>query len=296
VVANAKDKTRLSVAREDARRQLMERMEKAEDIKADDVQSHLDLEQAEEREKRWREFNSTLLSRLFTSEEYAQEYDSARRSVHVIGDRYIDPSLGDLARRLVRSVNSQISTLRSIIDRLELIDEGEMPIAAIDVAAQAEGNLRLLIERFHLVAQQMRVRHGSRTTLEINDEYDVQDLFHALLKIFFDDIRKEDVAPTHAGAVSRIDYLLPSLEMAIEVKKARPGLTARVLGEELIVDIARYQSHPRCRKLLCFVYDPDGIIANPRGIETDLSKPPPRRATTRRGPKTAPQRSLLTHC
>jgi hypothetical protein len=45
-----------------------------------------------------------------------------------------------------------------------------------------------------------------------------------------------------------------------------------VLGEELIVDIAKYQNHPQCRKLLCFVYDPDGTISNPRGVETDLSK------------------------
>jgi hypothetical protein len=272
VPSGAKDKTRLSVAREDARRRLIERMEKANDIGADDVRSASDLEKAEETEKRWREFNAALLSRLFTSGEYEYEYDLARRSVHVVSDRYIDPSLGDLAQRLVRSVKSQISTLHSIIERLDLIDEGEASIDAIEDAAQAERNLQLLIERFHLVAQQMRTRHNSRTTLEIKDEYDVQDLFHALLKIFFDDIRKEDVAPTYAGAPSRIDYLLPSLETAIEVKNARQRLTARVLGEELIVDIARYQSHPRCRKLLCFVYDPGGIIANPRGIETDLSK------------------------
>jgi hypothetical protein len=250
----------------------MERIKKAGDINADDVRSYPDLGQAEEREKRWREFNSTLLSRLFTSEEYAHDYDSARRSVHVISDRYIDPSLGDLAQRLVRSVNSQISTLRSIIESLDLIDEGEMLVAAIEGAAQAERNLQLLIERFHLVARQMRARHDTRPTLEINDEYDVQDLLHALLMIFFDDVRKEEWTPTYAGGASKMDYLLPLLQTAIEVKKARPALAARVLGEELIVDIAKYQKHPQCRKLLCFVYDPDGTISNPRGVETDLSK------------------------
>jgi DpnII restriction endonuclease len=60
--------------------------------------------------------------------------------------------------------------------------------------------------------------------------------------------------------------------MAVEVKKSRQALTARVLGDELLVDIAKYQKHPQCRKLLCFVYDPDGLISNPRGIESDLSK------------------------
>jgi hypothetical protein len=69
-----------------------------------------------------------------------------------------------------------------------------------------------------------------------------------------------------------MDYLLPELQTAVEVKKARTGLAARGVGEELIIDIAKYQSHPQCRKLLCFVYDPDGIISNPRGVEADLSK------------------------
>ena len=100
-----------------------------------------------------------LLSHLFTSDEYADEYDSARRSVHVVSDRYMDPSLDELADRLVGSISSQISTLRSIIERLNLIDEGEAPITAIEGAAQSERKLDLLIERFHLIARQIQVRH-----------------------------------------------------------------------------------------------------------------------------------------
>ncbi|HGW8931526.1 TPA: hypothetical protein ACNRUS_004986, partial [Klebsiella pneumoniae] len=40
----------------------------------------------------------------------------------------------------------------------------------------------------------------------------------------------------------------------------------------LLIDSQRYRSHPDCKKLLCFVYDPDGWIANPRGLENDLNK------------------------
>ena len=192
--------------------------------------------------------------------------------MHVIADRYIDASLDQLAERLVGSVRSQISTLRSIIERLDLIDEGGMLVAGSSGAAQAERNLQLLIERFHLVARQIRVRHDSRSTLEIADEYDVQDLLHALLTIFFDDIRKEEWTPSYAGGASKMDYLLPELQTAVQVKKARSALTARVLGEELIVEIAKYQRHQQCRKLICFVYDPEGTISNPRGVEADLSK------------------------
>jgi len=68
-----------------------------------------------------------------------------------------------------------------------------------------------------------------------------------------------------------MDYLLPDLKIAVEAKMTRPTLKARELGEELIIDIAKYQKHAGCRKLFCLVYDPDEYISNPRGLEADLS-------------------------
>jgi len=52
----------------------------------------------------------------------------------------------------------------------------------------------------------------------------------------------------------------------------REGLNDKVVGEQLIIDIANYKKHPNCKQLFCFVYDPDGRIRNPRGLEIDLSK------------------------
>ena len=165
--------------------------------------------------------------------------------------------------------------MHSIIERLELIDEGTIPVStvenAVETAVQAERNLELLAERFHLAARQIQSRHAKRPTLVVKDEYDVQDLLHALLTVFFDDVRPEEWAPSHAGAPSRMDYLLPEFETAVEAKMTRPTLKARELGEELIIDIAKYQRHPGCRKLFCVVYDPDEHISNPRGLEADLS-------------------------
>jgi REase_DpnII-MboI len=129
----------------------------------------------------------------------------------------------------------------------------------------------MLAERFHGVVRQLRQRHDNRPTLDVVDEYDVQDLFHALLTIYFDDIRKEEWAPSYAGGASRMDFLLPEIEAVVETKMMRPSLSTKQLGEQLIVDIAKYKSHPSCRTLFCVVYDPDGRIANPRGVENDLS-------------------------
>lgn len=130
-----------------------------------------------------------------------------------------------------------------------------------------------IVLKFHAVAAQLRSRHAERGTLDVNDEYDVQDLLHALLRLYFDDVRPEEWVPSYAGSSSRTDFLLPQVDTIIETKKTRAGLKAKKLGEELIIDIARYKKHPQCRRLICFVYDPEGRIANPSGIEADLNSP-----------------------
>ncbi|MGQ4677672.1 hypothetical protein [Paenibacillus polymyxa] len=133
-------------------------------------------------------------------------------------------------------------------------------------------NVRNICVKFHQVSRQLRNRHANRSSLNIEDEYDVQDLFHALLTIYFDDIRAEEWTPSYAGSSSRVDFLLKSEEAVIEIKKTRKGLEAKELGEQLIIDIHKYKTHPNCKHLVCFVYDPEGRISNPRGIEVDLNK------------------------
>ena len=69
-----------------------------------------------------------------------------------------------------------------------------------------------------------------------------------------------------------MDFLLKDEEIAIEVKMTRQGLKDKELGEQLIIDIANYKQHKNCKCLYCFVYDPEGLIRNPRGMEKDLQK------------------------
>jgi hypothetical protein len=106
----------------------------------------------------------------------------------------------------------------------------------------------------------------------IEDEYDVQDLLHSLLRLFFDDVRPEPCTPNYAGGNSRMDFLLKKESIGIETKKTRDTLGQKELGDQLIIDIKRYQKYPDCRTLICFVYDPEGNIANPNGIENDLNR------------------------
>lgn len=132
--------------------------------------------------------------------------------------------------------------------------------------------LEKLFNRFHQVARQLRNRYDSRVTIDVKDEYDVQDLIHALLKIYFDDIRPEEWTPSYAGSSNRMDFLLKDEQLVVEVKKTRDVLRDKLIGEQLIVDITKYKEHPDCKTLVCFIYDAEGLIANPTGLENDLNK------------------------
>ncbi len=166
-----------------------------------------------------------------------------------------------------RGLDSATAILSSLIKLLERGVLHSVATVETDLA-----NVTKLLRRFPLVTRQLKKRHSRRTTLEISDEYDVQDLIHGLLWIEFDDIRAEEVTPSYAGGSSRVDFLIKSGKIVIEVKKTRDGLKDKDLGAQLIIDIKRYQTHPDCKYLVCFVYDPDHRVSNPKGIENDLSK------------------------
>jgi hypothetical protein len=172
-------------------------------------------------------------------------------------------------KRFVSGMEDANSILKSMIDEIiefsDITDNDFVDVSPIT-------KIERFCNRFHLVATQLRARYDSRGTIEVEDEYDVQDLFHAILKLEFDDIRPEEWTPSYAGKASRVDFLLKKEEIIIEIKKTRKGLTGKEVGDQLLIDIQRYRMHPNCKYLICFVYDPEGRIPNPKGIENDLTK------------------------
>jgi hypothetical protein len=69
-----------------------------------------------------------------------------------------------------------------------------------------------------------------------------------------------------------MDFLLKAEQIVIEAKMTRAGLGAKDVSDQLIIDAARYRQHQDCKTLVCLVYDPGGLVKNPRGIERDLTK------------------------
>ncbi|WP_054813447.1 hypothetical protein [Nocardia arizonensis] len=151
----------------------------------------------------------------------------------------------------------------------------ENSAGAVEFAGAQIDAVKIVLEianRMLYVERSLCRRHDKRETLRVKDEYDVQDLLRSLLVLFFDDVREENWVPDYAGGSARIDFTLPDFGTAVEVKKSRPTLNARKVGEELIVDRDKYAKHPDISHLVCIVIDHEGQLGNPRGLEKDLSR------------------------
>lgn len=183
--------------------------------------------------------------------------------VSVVGH---SPSGSEIQTDYISSLNRMRGHLIRFRSEIETVINSEV-IENKDILK----TLELIFSNFHNVARQLRQRYNNRDTISVDDEYDVQDLLHAILKMFFLDIRPEEYTPSYAGTHRRMDFLLKTEKTVIEVKMTRKTLKNQKVSEQLNDDINTYKTHIDCENLVCFVYDPDGWINNPFGFETDLS-------------------------
>ena len=183
----------LAIPRNEAKRRIAEQIDKAKTVVPNASVNEND------EARRWYDFTAELLRQICTTDELTDEF-TGRSSVSIGG--------GDISTR------HYLKKLISIYERLELYPE-QISASSIDKKIEPVEIIEKLISRFHIVVRQIRQRHDNRPTLDVNDEYDVQDLFHALLKIHFDDVRPEEWVPSYAGGSSRMDFLIKSEKIVI---------------------------------------------------------------------------------
>ena len=221
------------------------------------------ITESDKKYKDWKECTLSIIRSIF-----GEESENYKRVYQHFFPQYM-PSIGS------NNTNYHAVYLRGLdfMDSLlsAFIVEIKMRESDTEECKDAINLVKDICTRFHQVAKQIRRRYNNRPTLDIEDEYDVQNLLHALLRLYFDDVRAEEWTPSYAGNASRMDFLLKQEQIVIEVKKTRKGLHAKEIGEELIIDIVKYKKHQDCKTLICFVYDPEGRVANPTGMENDLN-------------------------
>jgi REase_DpnII-MboI len=199
---------------------------------------------------------------------FIQEADSFSNILQNYYGKSLIPIVADMIETAIGVLESPEyveKLLESLEKSGENVEQQRLTIKALQRVLQ-------LCRRFHVVARQLQTRYAGRSTLVVDDEYDVQDLFGSLLRLDFDDVRKEEWTPSYAGKSARVDFLLKRENIVIEIKKTRASLAAKEVGDQLLIDIGRYKSHPGCSTLVCFVYDPEGRIGNPAELQDDLSR------------------------
>jgi len=217
--------------------------------------------------KKWHRDTEVVIEKIFGGE--TRHLKDFRDISYTLGAFSSSTPDSEFQKRFLKGLEDARLILTSMVEELEQYSD-EPPLTTPPRSASTQ--LERLFDRFHLVVRQIRSRHDNRPTLDVEDEYDVQDLLRCLLFLEFEDVRVEEWTPSYAGGSSRMDFILKREATVVEVKKTRPKLGAREVGDQLLIDIGRYHSHPDCSSLVCFVYDPEGRIANPRGLEADLTK------------------------
>ena len=167
------------------------------------------------------------------------------------------------------SLNSGMGELRGHLASMRELED--IPKEK-DESKVALVRIRKTLSRFNLFVDQLKRTRKEKMKYVIEDEYDVQNLVHSLLRIDFGDVRKEDPSPIYAGSSSRIDLVLKEEKILIEIKKTSSTLREKELGSQLIEDIAKYKEYPDATILICFIYDPEHWLENPIGLTHDLEK------------------------
>ncbi len=139
-----------------------------------------------------------------------------------------------------------------------------------------ETPLMKIFNKFHIIAEQLKTRYNDRSTLIIENEYDVQDLLNALLYLEFDSIQKEEYGPKFGNINPRIDFLLRMENIGIEAKKVREINHAKTIHKEIIEDKELYSNNRQISELYFFIYDPEFYIKERVSFISDLEKNVPK--------------------
>jgi hypothetical protein len=148
----------------------------------------------------------------------------------------------------------------------------------------SKNRLLLILNKFHRVVMSLskEKRRENRDTIEINDEYDVQDLLFALLQIDFKSIQKESYGPKFAGKNPKIDFYIKIKNIGIETKMVLVKYKDYVdrIRKAIIEDKEIYSNDEKMKHLYFFVYDPQHKILNRSDFIRDLEKNKPKQFKT----------------
>jgi len=162
---------------------------------------------------------------------------------------------------------ANINEIQTIIDNPEF-QEPDKDIRIVN----ADEKILYVFSKFHNAAKILERNRKGCSSFSINNEYDVQLLIYSLLSVQFEHIRIEEPTGSHAGSASKMDFVLDEEKTIIEIKYSFEGHIDKEIGNELLIDIAKYENVKKYSKFFCFIYDPNNNLRNASILKKDLEE------------------------
>jgi len=175
-------------------------------------------------------------------------------------------------QRSLLGLHDDIENLRSLDAVLCFDALARTPAASLARRSTIESILAV-IDGFPRSVGILSNRYDHRAPFPVDDEYDMQDLLHALLIPIVPDCVREDPASKVAGKSSKLDFTSKRYRLGIEAKFVRDAKHAPKVREELLIDEATYHTHPFVDTVIAFVFDPRKAMppAGDHAFEADLT-------------------------
>jgi hypothetical protein len=142
----------------------------------------------------------------------------------------------------------------------------------VTAIASPLSRLEDMLRRLPKVIRQLRVRQGDRPPFRVIDERDLEDLLRSLLPLHFDDVRPESRTASYSLA-PLTDFLLEPHQLVLTSKRTRSSTVGeKELSQHLREDAEHYELQMDGGTLVCFIYDPEGLLRDRAKLEAAWSK------------------------
>ena len=220
--------------------------------------------------KLWSNVNDTIIERLFTSSSVKQRFVESKQNM-VYSDTHKKKIHNDIFK-LQKKINDEVILLKVIIDELnnDLYEQVSNPIGT----STHNGTIELIstiCRNFNNFAKSLETSpHGKAKvqSVKIQNEYDLQFYFEAILSLHFDNYLPEESTPSFGGTSSKIDFILKRDKVGIELKS---DITKEELQKQINDDITKYKKHPDLINgtVIFFAHDPNKKVKYPGALEED---------------------------
>ena len=156
---------------------------------------------------------------------------------------------GPALKGLIDTIPVVLGHLDNFADYKEIRPES-LELVRADIALAEQ-----LCSRVGDAAKPLQKPRANKKRLELEDEYDVQDVLHALFLGYFREVINEDPISKKGSQSTRADFSIEKLGLIVEVKFVRePGDQKKIEGA-LKEDLMMYPRWPHLEHLFFVIYN-----------------------------------------